>query len=71
MTRHHVYPTWEEHDTDHGADCWCEPTLKEGGQIIVHHAKTCSDGGKHEFNGTKHCIRCSQEYGHTLEEVER
>lgn len=69
MSAFHVYPTWEEHDTCHGGDCWCEPTVCEGGLVIVHHARTCTTkSGRHDFMGTMHCVNCSQEYGHTFEE---
>lgn len=69
MKPHHVYPTWESHDTDHGPDCWCEPTVEENGLLIIHHARTCtSESGRHDFKGTKVCVHCTQEYGHTFDE---
>lgn len=37
--RLHVVPQWEEHENS--PDCWCEPTIAEDGNLVVHHAATC------------------------------
>jgi hypothetical protein len=43
--RVHVTPEWEKHDDS--PDCWCEPSVTEGGRLVTHHARTCMDGGPH------------------------
>jgi len=61
VDRQHVVPSWERHITD-GADCWCEPRLAYDGQVVVHDARTCEDGGQHDFAGgtLSECWKCGQ-----------
>jgi hypothetical protein len=37
----HVYPLFgREHDTDHGAACWCQPEpLPDELRVLVHHVE--------------------------------
>lgn len=37
--RVHVIPDWERHEES--VDCWCEPSISEGGRLITHHARRC------------------------------
>jgi len=74
----HAYPTWEQHDTEHGRDCWCEPTVKDGGAVIVHYARTCKEPFRvHHWvwrpdperprMERMECIHCGQQRAHVAQ----
>ena len=78
--RIHVTPQWEHHESV--LDCWCEPTVKEDGNLIVHHAKTCKEPYRvHHWVWRPHpdkpylqrmeCLHCGQDKSHVLQEYER
>jgi len=76
----HVTPTWERHEDSR--DCWCEPTVKDDGRVIVHHAKTCKQPyGVHHWvwrpdpdrprMERSECLHCGQPRAHVTQGYDR
>jgi hypothetical protein len=72
----HVTPTWEQHADS--SDCWCEPSVSEGGALVVHHAKKCKPpfGAHHwvwrtdpdkTFVERMECLHCGQPRKHVAQ----
>lgn len=75
----HVTPTWEHHADSR--DCWCEPTVKENGMLVVHHAKRCKhpymvhhwvwrDDPDRPGLDRSECAHCGQPRCHVLQGME-
>lgn len=52
-----IVPSWEKHELS--ADCFCEPTIESNGKLIIHHAKVCKGGERHQWRRGK-CRTCGQ-----------
>lgn len=67
MIWYHVFPDHDrrEHQTEKGADCWCEPRVEDEGlddegkptRIFVHHSL---DGREHREPDHVPCAQCPQ-----------